>query len=73
MMKKIKQVPYINNSVCAGCSVCVESCPMECLCITEPKFYGDIHSVAQVDALKCIGCGICAKLCPIQAIEMVIA
>ena len=69
-MMKIKEKPYINQKICAGCSVCVESCPMDCITIEEPKFHGDIHTIAQANLSQCIGCGICAKACPIEAIEM---
>lgn len=69
-MKKIKGVPWIHEEECAGCSVCVENCPMDCIAIEEPKFHGDIRTVARADTSKCIGCGICAKVCPIRAIEM---
>lgn len=67
---KIRKKPYINPATCAGCSVCVESCPLDCLKIEEPKFHGDIHTMAYLDSDKCTGCGICAKSCPIEAIEM---
>lgn len=67
---KRKEVPYINPETCAGCSVCVENCPMDCLRIEEPAYHGDIHTKAVLDESKCIGCGLCAKVCPIRAIEM---
>ena len=70
MMKKIREVPWIDEKECAGCSVCVENCPMDCISIGPPKFHGDIRTVAQADTTRCIGCGICAKACPIRAIEM---
>ncbi|MEE1242814.1 iron-containing alcohol dehydrogenase [Frisingicoccus sp.] len=69
-MMKIKERPCIHPKNCAGCSVCVENCPMDCIRIKEPEFHGDIHTIAEVDVSKCIGCGICAKVCPIDAIEM---
>lgn len=69
-MMKAKEKPYINPKTCAGCSVCVENCPMGCLKIEGPKYHGDIHTIACLDPEKCIGCGICAKACPIRAIEM---
>ena len=69
-MKKVKEIPYINEETCAGCSVCVENCPMDCIRIEPPKYHGDIHTIARADQKKCIGCGICAKVCPIRAIEM---
>ena len=66
-----KKKPLIDEKVCAGCSVCVENCPMDCLGISEPKFHGDINTIAYLkNSDACIGCGICAKVCPIQAIEI---
>ena len=67
---KIKEKPYINPKTCAGCSVCAETCPMDCITIEKPKFHGDIHTIATVNDEHCIGCGLCAKVCPIYAIEM---
>ena len=62
--------PYIKQS-CAGCSVCVENCPKNCLVISGPEFHGDIKTKAQLkDEKACIGCGICSKVCPIDAITM---
>lgn len=69
-MSKEKAMPYIDAGACAGCSICVENCPMDALCIEAPKFHGDIHTIAQLNAAACIGCGICAKSCPIRAITM---
>ena len=64
--------PAIDTLACAGCSVCVENCPADCLTITGPKRHGDIRTVAALTAPeKCIGCGTCAAVCPIRAISMV--
>lgn len=69
MSKKGK--PFIDSRTCAGCSLCVENCPMDCLQIEEPKYHGDIHTIAYLAyGEKCIGCGICAEVCPIRAIVM---
>lgn len=63
--------PVIDREECAGCSVCVESCPMDCLRIEAPKFHGDIRTIAElIKPEACTGCGICAKNCPIRAIKM---
>lgn len=63
--------PVVNESTCAGCSVCIENCPKGVLELTEPKFHGDIRTVAKLaDPDGCIGCGICAKICPIEAIKL---
>lgn len=66
-----KKKPFIDAKECAGCSVCVENCPMDCLEIEGPKYHGDIHTIAKLTQEKlCIGCGMCAKACPIRAITM---
>lgn len=66
-----KKRPTIDAKTCAGCSVCVENCPMDCLQIENPKFHRDIHTIAYLKEVSlCIGCGICAKVCPIRAITM---
>lgn len=66
-----KKKPWIDSTTCAGCSVCVENCPMDCLAIEDPKFHGDINTIAHlIEGSTCIGCGICAKVCPIRAITM---
>lgn len=66
-----KKRPWIDATTCAGCSVCVENCPMDCLAIEDPKYHGDITTIAYLkEEDTCIGCGICAKVCPIRAITM---
>ncbi len=68
---KKRKYPVIDRSTCAGCSVCVENCPMDCLQIELPKHRGEIRTIARLTAPEhCVGCGICAKHCPIRAIEM---
>ena len=69
---KKKKYPVIDLKSCAGCSVCVENCPVNCLAIEEPKYHGDITTAAKLIKPEiCLGCGICAKVCPIRAIEIV--
>ena len=70
-VKKIKDKPYIDAITCAGCSVCIENCPMDCLALSRPAYHGDIHTYAYMqNSDKCISCGICAKVCPIDVITM---
>jgi len=64
--------PKFNLVSCAGCSVCVENCPKNCLEITRPRFHGDIRTVASlVRPEDCIGCGKCESVCPIHAVQLV--
>ena len=64
-----KEKPYINILTCAGCSLCVEECPANCLAIEDAEYQGDIETRAHLtDPDKCIGCKLCAKACPVDAI-----
>ena len=71
--KPIKKKPQIDDKTCAGCSVCIENCPKDCLKLSEPQYHGDIRVIATLDNMdNCIGCGICSRVCPIEAIAMVV-
>ena len=68
----MKSKPYIDKSLCAACSLCIENCPFDCLKLSEPEFHGDIKIYAYLaNEDKCVGCGICAKNCPTRTIVMV--
>ena len=63
--------PWVDDSLCAGCSVCIANCPKDCLELTEPEQRGDIRTIARLArSADCIGCGLCAESCPIGAITM---
>ena len=66
-----KKKPSIDSAQCAGCSVCIENCPMDCLALSRPTHHRDIHTFAYIiQGSTCIGCGICANVCPIKIIVM---
>ena len=52
----------VDNSACAGCGVCVASCPVEAIEIVD--------GVAKIDEEKCIECGACVGECPCGAISL---
>ncbi len=69
-MERKKQYPVVDNRICGGCAICVESCPRDCLELV-PLVSDPIHAAARLmQKSRCVGCGICAKVCPIWAIEM---
>ena len=66
------QLPQINTSLCTGCSLCVDVCPMFVLELTGPRHHGDTHTFARVaEPAKCISCRKCALRCPVEAISMI--
>lgn len=54
--------PVFIPEVCAGCGVCVNSCP--------PKALQAESCPPQIDLNKCIRCFCCQELCPVKAIQV---
>ncbi len=52
-------MPWIDSSMCTGCTVCVQNCPADAIKIHEQK--------AVIDQTICIRCGICHDVCPLDA------
>jgi len=55
--------PVIDASVCTGCTICVDECPMQALEMKE-----DVSALVNPD--ECTGCGSCEEVCPVSAIIM---
>jgi ferredoxin len=55
-------VTVYDRSLCTGCGVCVDRCPMEAL-----RMDGEAASFAPE---RCIGCGLCNTTCPTQALTL---
>lgn len=54
-------------SLCKGCGLCVEKCPVDCITWSETLgVYGTPSVIA--DPKKCIACGICQTVCPDTAL-----
>lgn len=57
----------INSSLCTGCGICAQECPMEAIHIEQQE---GVLSRAEVYDLRCTGCGSCAVVCPVKAITI---
>ncbi|MBU1006914.1 MAG: DUF362 domain-containing protein [Candidatus Omnitrophica bacterium] len=58
----IKFEPSINESLCKKCNICMESCPVSCISITD--------SESKISHSKCIRCMCCHELCPYGAVGL---
>ena len=51
----------IDENLCAGCGICLESCQFGAL---------RVDGTAQVDMKMCMGCGVCVNNCPQGAMSL---
>lgn len=67
------QKGYVEISVegCKGCSLCVISCPSDCLALntSDTNSFG-LHYATLVNEDECIACMNCAVVCPDAAITV---
>ena len=61
--KSYYQAQIYYQSLCTGCGLCEEHCPVQAIYVKEEKSYSN--------AEKCIGCGQCALQCPEDVITMI--
>lgn len=57
-------VALIDESLCIGCTLCIEACPVDCI-VGAPR---QMHTVL---ASQCTGCDLCVAPCPMDCIAMV--
>ncbi len=60
---KPKSVAVIAETLCIGCTKCIQSCPVDAI-VGAPKF---IHGIL---AAECTGCELCLPTCPVDCIRM---
>jgi len=56
-------ISEINSNLCAGCGMCVASCPYLAISLEDRK--------AKVNGFLCKGCGTCAAACPNKAVSLI--
>jgi len=60
--KEIKYMPWVNEDLCVGCSVCVDDCPVGAITLKD-----DQKAIINED--ECIRCGRCHDVCPQEAVR----
>ncbi|HKL43528.1 MAG: 4Fe-4S binding protein [Halanaerobiales bacterium] len=54
-------MPWIKESDCVACGLCVDNCPVKAISMIEKK--------AIIEFEKCIRCGRCHDICPRDAVR----
>lgn len=62
--EKAKRVAVIDESLCIGCTLCIQACPVDAI-------LGAAKQMHTVIAKECTGCELCLPPCPVECIEMV--
>ena len=62
-MEAPRQVAWIDESWCIGCTLCLPVCPTD-------ASYGSNKHMHSVIEEHCTGCGLCLPVCPVDCIEM---
>lgn len=60
---KPKSVAVIDESVCIGCTLCIQACPVDAIA-------GAAKQLHTVIASECTGCELCVSPCPVDCIDM---
>ena len=55
-------MPWVNEDLCVGCSVCVDECPAGAIRLND-------NHKAIINEDECIRCGRCHDVCPQEAIR----
>lgn len=63
IVEKPKCVAVIDDDECIGCTLCLQSCPVDAIMGAAKQLHGIIAS-------ECTGCELCLKPCPVECIHM---
>lgn len=65
--KNSERLGEVDPTLCKGCGICIEKCPVKALSFGEDLGYFALP-VPKIDISKCIACGNCRRFCPDGAI-----
>jgi electron transport complex protein RnfB len=60
---KGKQVAFIDEDICIGCTLCMQACPVDAILGAAKHMHTVIES-------ECTGCELCVEPCPVDCISM---
>jgi electron transport complex protein RnfB len=61
--EKPKSVAIIDETMCIGCTLCIQACPVDAI-------LGAAKHMHTIIANECTGCELCLKPCPVDCISM---
>ena len=61
--EKPKQTAQIDEARCIGCTLCIQSCPVDAIVGAAKQLHTVVGSL-------CTGCELCLKPCPVECISM---
>lgn len=62
--EKVPAVARIDETACIGCTLCLQSCPVDAIVGAAKQLHGVLSA-------ECTGCELCLPPCPVQCISMV--
>lgn len=61
---KPKSIAIIDESICIGCTLCIQACPVDAILGAAKQ----MHTIIEKE---CTGCELCLPPCPVDCIDMV--
>ena len=63
-VERPRPVAYIDESLCIGCTLCIQACPVDAILGAAKQMHTIIPSL-------CTGCDLCVAPCPVDCIAMI--
>jgi len=61
--EKEKEVAWVDEQVCIGCTLCFQACPVDAILGAAKQMHTILES-------ECTGCRLCVEPCPVDCIHM---